>query len=260
MTSPRSSGGMASTKCRQAVGKIVIGPRHRHDERVCRELSGIALEEIIDIRSAAQKDAAQDQRLHRCGMRNRVSQGEGAAPAAAENMHPAVDAQLVAQRQHVVDQVLGRIVCQRRGCVIIARTGRTLAAAALVEKDDTVPLRVEKPGERAVAARTWPTMHDDDRLAGERAVFLPVDPMLRKSRRDQMAGPDEGRVRRLGVPALFCTTVWVFASTEMISAIEGAGCECEQAPASPAAYAKIAGAVFELDVVAVFLAWGSFRS
>src|ERR1700740_2088551 len=36
-----------------------------------------------------------------------------------------------------------------------------------------------------------PAMHDDDRLAGERAVFLPIDPMLGKSRRRQIAGPDE---------------------------------------------------------------------
>jgi hypothetical protein len=39
-------------------------------------------------------------------------------------------------------------------------------------------------------------MHDDYRLASERTVFFPVDPMLRKSRGGQMAGPDEGRVRR----------------------------------------------------------------
>jgi hypothetical protein len=42
-------------------------------------------------------------------------------------------------------------------------------------------------------------MHDNDRLAGERAVFLPIDTMLGKSRRSQMARPDEGWVRRLAV-------------------------------------------------------------
>jgi len=70
-----------------------------------------------------------------------------------------------------------------------------------------------------------------------------------------MKGGFEGWV----APALFDTTVWVFAFTEMISAIEGVGCECEQAPASPAAYAKIAGAVVELDGVAVALAWGQLQ-
>ena len=96
-------------------------------------------------------------------------------------------------------QVLGGIVGQRRCCVVIARTGRALAATALVEKHDTVSLRIEKPGGRAVAACTRPAMHDDHRLTGERAVLLPIDPMIRKSWRSQMAGPDEGRVRRLVV-------------------------------------------------------------
>src|SRR6202035_1391004 len=132
-------------------------------------------------------------------MRDGVGEGEGAAPAAAKNVHLAVDVQLVAQRPHVVDQVLGGIVGQRQRCVIIARTGRALAATALIEKHDAVSLRIEKPGGRAVAACTRPTMHDDDRLARERAVLLPIDPMLRKSWRSQMAGPDEGWVRRLVV-------------------------------------------------------------
>jgi len=132
-------------------------------------------------------------------MRDGVGQGKGAAPAAAKNVHLAIDVQLVAERRHVVDQVLGRIVGQRRRCVIIARTGRALAATALVKKHDPVSLRIEKPGGRAVAACTRPAMHDDDRLAGERAVLLPIDPMLGKSWRSQMAGPDEGWVRRLVV-------------------------------------------------------------
>jgi len=114
-------------------------------------------------------------------------------------VHLAVNAQLVAQRRHVVDQVPGRIVGQRRCCVIITRTRRALAATALVEKHDAIPLRIEKPGGRAVAACTRPAMHDEDRLAGERAVLLPIDPMLGKPRRSQVAGPDEEWVRRLVV-------------------------------------------------------------
>ena len=82
---------------------------------------------------------------------------------------------------------------------IIARTGRAPAATALVEKHDAVSLRIEKPGGRAVAACARTAMHDDDGLAGERAVLLPIDPMLGKSWRRQMAGPDERRVRRLVV-------------------------------------------------------------
>lgn len=161
-------------------------------------------------------------------MRDGVSQREGAAPAAAENMHPAVDAQLVAQRQHVVDQVLSRIVGQRRRCVIVARTGRALAATALVEEDDAVPLRIKKSGERAVAPRTRSAMHDDDRLAGERAVFLPVDPMIRKSRCGQMAGPDEGRVRRsVCAGVVWCGCLGDFIHGDDFCDKWEAGCECE---------------------------------
>jgi hypothetical protein len=58
-------------------------------------------------------------------------------------VHLAVDVQLMAQRRNIVDQVSGRIVGQRRCCVFFARAGCALAAAALVEQDDAVPLRIK---------------------------------------------------------------------------------------------------------------------
>src|SRR5438067_3646496 len=83
-----------------------------------------------------------------------------------------------------------------------------------------------------------PAMHDDDRLAGRRAVFLPIDPMLGKSGRRQMTGPDEGWVRRLVVwrgclgacihGSYFCDRWEV-------------GCELRAGAGKPA-YAKIAAA------------------
>ena len=72
-----------------------------------------------------------------------VSQRERASPAAAKDVHLAVDVQLMAQGRNIVDQVSGRVVCQRRRCVIFARAGRALAAAALVEQDDAIPLRTK---------------------------------------------------------------------------------------------------------------------
>src|SRR5436190_24220347 len=81
----------------------------------------------------------------------------------------------MAQGRNIVDQVLGRIVGQRRSCVVFACAGRALAATALVEQDDAVPLRIKKPGRRAMAARTRSAMHHHDRLAAERPVFLPID-------------------------------------------------------------------------------------
>src|SRR5262249_643610 len=62
-----------------------------------------------------------------------------------------------------------------------------------------VSLRIKKPGGGAVAACARPAMHDDDRLAGGGAVFLPIDPMLGKSPRRPMAGSDERGIRWLGV-------------------------------------------------------------
>src|ERR1700751_2373032 len=69
-------------------------------------------------------------------------------------------------------------------------------------------------------------MHNDDRLPRRQAVLLPIDPMLGKPWRSQMAGPDEGWVRRLAV-----------RRGRLGACIHGnyfcdkweAGCECEQA-------------------------------
>src|SRR3954467_11076343 len=100
-------------------------------------------------------------------------------------MHLATDAQLVTKRRYVIDQVLRRVVGQRRGSIIVAGTGRTLSATALVEQDDPVPLRIKKPGERSVAWRTRSAMHDHDRFACEHPVFLPINSMAPKSCWDQ---------------------------------------------------------------------------
>jgi hypothetical protein len=73
-------------------------------------------------------------------------------------------------------------------------------------------------------------MHDDDRFAGGRAVFLPIDPMLGKSRRSQMARPDEGWVRRLAVwrgGLGACIHGNYFCDKWEI------GCKCHRARASP---------------------------
>jgi len=72
-------------------------------------------------------------------------------------MHFAVDIQLPLQPQYVADKMLGRIVGESCRCVIVASAGRTLAAAALVEKDDPVSVRVEEARKRLVAARSRPS-------------------------------------------------------------------------------------------------------
>ncbi len=128
-------------------------------------------------------------------MRDGISQGERAAPTAAKDVHLAVDTQLAPQPQHVADKMLGRIV--GKGChgVIVARARRTLAAAALIEKNDPVSIRIEKASERLVTARARPSMHDHDRLTISRAVFFPVNLVLWLLLDSQMARFVAARVR-----------------------------------------------------------------
>src|SRR6267154_2619558 len=109
-----------------------------------------------------------------------VSQGERTSPAATKNMHFAADIQLLTQFQYVMDKMLGGIVGQ--GCrrvVVAAGAGCAFAAAALVEQNDAISLRIEKAGKRAVASGSRSAMHEHDRLAVGRAVFFPVNPVLR---------------------------------------------------------------------------------
>jgi hypothetical protein len=109
-----------------------------YPERIQREIGSVALKEIIDIRSPAQKDATQDQGLHGFRMGYGVSQSERASPAAAKDVHLAVDIELTAQPQHVIDQMRGRVVGECRRSVVVACARCALATAALVEKNDPV--------------------------------------------------------------------------------------------------------------------------
>jgi hypothetical protein len=73
-------------------------------------------------------------------MRLRISQSEGRSPRSAKHL-PALDPKVFADFLDVGDQVPGSVGFE--GCV-----GRTLAAAALVEKNDPVSLRIEKVGKK----------------------------------------------------------------------------------------------------------------
>ena len=120
-------------------------------------------------------------------MRDGVSQGQCAAPTAAEDVHLAVDIQLAPQPQRVADKMLGRIA--GKGCrrVVVAGAGPTFAAAALVKKNDPVSVGIEKTSERLVTTRTRTAMHDHDRLTIARAVFFPVNLVLGMLMDSQMA-------------------------------------------------------------------------
>ena len=162
-------------RCRE----IQIGAGRPHSERIPREIGGVALKEIVDIRSPAQKNGAQDQGLHGFRMGDGVSQSERASPTAAKEVHLTVDIELTAQAQHVVDQMRGRVVGECRRGVVVACAGCAFATAALVEKNDPVSLRVEKVGVKLVAPRAWPAAQKHDRLAVFRTVFFPINPVKR---------------------------------------------------------------------------------
>jgi hypothetical protein len=90
--------------------------------------------------------------------------------------------------QYVLDKMLGRIVS--KGCfrVVVARAGCALSAAALVEKNDPISLRIKKAGGRAITSGSRPAMHEHHRLAVYRAVFFPVNPVLRIPMNGKVAG------------------------------------------------------------------------
>src|ERR1700739_1862766 len=92
-----------------------------------------------------------------------VSKGKRASPAATENMHFAGDLQLPTQFQHVI------AACAR--CA--------LSAATLVKENDPISRRIEKAGEGTMTSSSRAAMHEHDRLAVSRAVFFPVNPVLR---------------------------------------------------------------------------------
>src|ERR1700745_3427435 len=93
-----------------------------------------------------------------------VSQRERASPAAAKDVHLAVDIKLTAQAQHVIDQMRGRVVGECCRGVVVACAGCAFATAALVEKNDPVSLRVKKVGVKLVASRARSAVAEAERL------------------------------------------------------------------------------------------------
>jgi hypothetical protein len=98
--------------------------------------------------------------MHALGMGLGVGQRQGRAPGTAEQ-HPFVDAQVFADALEVGDQVPGGVVFQ-------AGVGRRAAAAALVEGDDAVQVRVEIAAALGVATGAGPPwMNTTGKPSGE---------------------------------------------------------------------------------------------
>jgi hypothetical protein len=137
-------------------------------ERIGEEPARAAfLVEPLELAAAQREDAAQDHLADAIGVLLRVRERERAAPRAAEHL-PALDAEVLAQRFHVGDQVPGGVVFERR-----MRSAAT--AAALVEEHDPVARGIPEAslGGRGAAARA--AMHEQRGLAGGVAVLLEVD-------------------------------------------------------------------------------------
>src|ERR1700683_2540772 len=86
-----------------------------------------------------------------------VGQAQRAAPRGADQQ-PALDAHVLPQLLHVGDATLRGVEAHVRRRV--ARQRGAAAAAALVEQDDPVTVRVEDLALTGTAARTWAAVHD----------------------------------------------------------------------------------------------------
>ena len=150
--SPRSCLGDG---CREALP--LVRKHFRHAELIIP----------VELGLGQRVDAAHDEFAHPLRMRLGIGERQRRAPGAAEHQ-PLLEAAHLSQPLDVGDQMPGRVGLQ-------AGVGRRLAAAALVEQDHVVEIRVEQPAllRRDGAAR--PAMQEDGGLRALGADTLPVD-------------------------------------------------------------------------------------
>ncbi len=111
------------------------------------------------------------------GKPDRVYQGQGGAPGAAENVHFSSDAERGAQRVDVGDQIVGCVLLQPRAPVS-DHAGPALAATALVKQDHAKSSRIKQARKRRGRSGAGPAMQQDHRLARLGAMFFPVDRVI----------------------------------------------------------------------------------
>jgi hypothetical protein len=114
-----------------------------------------------------QEDATQHQLRYALGMRDRVRKGEGGAPASTKHL-PGVHAQVLPQLLEVFHKVPRRVLLE-------LRKGSRLAAAALVDQNDAVRLRIEVASVHRCRTATWPAVDKEHWLAVRIAIFEPRD-------------------------------------------------------------------------------------
>ena len=153
----------------QQVAALGLGDRREVVlPRVRGRCAGAAvLVEPVELPAAQQEDAAQHELGHALRVRLGVGERERRAPRAAEHL-PALDAEVLAQRLDVGDEVPGRVVVE-------ARVRRALAAAALVEQHDAVARRIEEAAHLRVGPAARPAVQEHRRLAVRVAALLEVE-------------------------------------------------------------------------------------
>src|SRR5262245_24142534 len=100
----------------------------------------------------------------------RVCERQRRTPGAAEHQ-PLIDAQVLAQCFHVSDEMPRRVVDE-------AGMRAAATAAALVEQDDAIRIRIEETARAIVTARARAAVHEQGWLARGIATLLVIDLML----------------------------------------------------------------------------------
>src|SRR5690349_20898790 len=115
------------------------------------------------------EDAAQNELGHALGMCYGVRERERRAPRSTEHL-PARDAEMLAQRFDIGDEMPGRVVGQ-------FGVRRRASTTALIEKNDAVMPRIEESPRFAVESRARTAVQEHDRFAARVAALLVVDAM-----------------------------------------------------------------------------------
>ena len=154
-------------------------------------------EGALEFGPGAEKGRAQHDAADPLGMRLCVGQRQRRAPGASDD-HPALEAELLADRLHVRDQMRQRVVLE-------AALGTAAAGPALVEQDGVETFGIEQPPVIGLAAAAGAAMQIDRRDAAGPADTFDIDLVtvadrqpLRGQRRERI-GACSGRFPRVGV-------------------------------------------------------------
>ena len=133
------------------------------------ELARAAAIEPIQLGLRGQKHAAQHQTADPVRMRLRIDQRQRRAPTATKG-DPFVDPEQCAQPFDIGHQMPGRVILNRG-------RGPRPSAAALIEQNHPIHLRIEIPPHRRAATATGAAMQDDHRNPIGIAALLHIDTM-----------------------------------------------------------------------------------